>query len=139
MAQGSTRGGSGPRQTPGGVLTDADVQRIATAVAIALRSELGPAAGRAVRPSARTLEHELIRADQQLSKSFGPVGRIGRHGEPSLTPPARPKRLVMLREGHRQSNPNPPELVSERVTNQHRSRAKPASSSRIPLRDRVSG
>jgi hypothetical protein len=111
----------------GRTLSDADV----AAIAAELRAE-------GVRPSTHKqdsskVESELMQADRLLAKTFGPTGRIGRHGEPSPIPPARPKRLVVLKAGHRKSNPNPLRVTHQRVSNQVRSKTKPASESNVPF------
>ena len=78
-----------------------------------------------------TLNKQLMEADHLLAKTFGPAGRIGKHGEASPIPPGRPKRLVMLREGHRTPRPDPIQISNPRLSSQVRAKAKPFSESGI--------
>jgi hypothetical protein len=90
---------------------------------------------RTVRPLTRKKnEEEMMKADRLLSRTFGPVGRVSRHGEHAQIPPTRPMRVVFLKAGHRHPNPHPPKIEHARVTKEHRAVAKPASASKIPLK-----
>jgi hypothetical protein len=125
-------GKAGTGKTPGAkggrTLSDADV----SAIANELRAHIGGAVGAITRPSGKNLQEQLMHADRVLAKTFGPVGRTGKHGEPSEIPPARPKRLVRLMAGHRDPHPKPRVIKDPRVTSQVRARVKPASQSRVP-------
>jgi hypothetical protein len=79
-------------------------------------------------------EEEIMKADRLLARTFGPAGRVGRHGEPARIPATRPKRVVFLRPGHRQPDAHPPKIDHPRVTNEHRARAKPTSASNVPFK-----
>lgn len=93
---------------------------------------------RSTRPvktlSGKKNEELLMKADRELARTFGPVGRVGRHGEASPIPPTRPMRVAFLKAGHRHPNPNPPKINHPRVTKQQRAAAKPASASKIPFK-----
>jgi hypothetical protein len=114
---------------PGRTLTDADV------AAIVEQLRAGGAARPPVTKVPSTLiEKQLMEANLRLAKTYGPVGRIGKRGETiDIHPPKRPKRLVMLKAGHRTPHPNPIVITEPRVTHQVRCKVKPPSMSRIPL------
>jgi len=114
---------------PGRTLTDADVEAIAAKLksTVVVKQPVTQIASSVV-------EKQLVATNALLSKTYGPVGRIGSRGDTSAVhPPARPKRLVMRREGTRAANPNPIKITEPRVTAQVRSQVKPATLSRIPL------
>lgn len=127
------RGSKGSGRT----LSDADI----AALAKELRNQgVGAPAGGTSKSGQKSgqkdspkLEEQLMRADHLLAKTFGPTGRLTRHGEASIIPPARPKRLVMLREGHRKPNPQPAKLQSARVTSQARAKVKSPHESNVPF------
>ena len=116
---------SNKQREVGRTLTDADVD----AIVAKLRCE--ETQGPAEQHVTSKLEKELMEADQLLAKTFGPVGRIGKRDEKSLIHPSRPKRLVMLKAGHRKPNPNPRKIVHRRVSNQLRANMKPRSASSV--------
>jgi hypothetical protein len=75
--------------------------------------------------------HQLMEADRRLKNTFGPTGKTGRHGVVSLIPASRPKRVVFIREGHREPALQPAKLQSARVTSQVRSQSRPGSASKL--------
>lgn len=117
-------------------LSDEDLDRIVRGVTANLRAEIEALVRTAKTPGRPSrginMERTLMEADRALAKTFGSAGRIGRHGEPSVIPPSRPKRLVFRMAGHRESTSHLAEFNSARVTSQHRTKEKPASASRVP-------